>query len=114
MTPPDNADEEGDAHETAELDERTSLAWTRTGLALMVAAVVVARLTVGRLGAISVAVALLGLILAASIVVISRRRFRATHLALASGQHRPDARLPAVLAAFTVVVALVELGAILR
>ncbi len=100
--------------EADELDERTSLAWTRTGLALALAAVVVARLTVSRLGPVSVAVAVLGVVVAGWILVSSRQRFRAAHLALAQGRHRPDARLPAALAAFVAVVALVELGALLR
>jgi uncharacterized membrane protein YidH (DUF202 family) len=100
--------------EADELDERTSLAWTRTSLALALAAVVVARLTVVRLGPVSVAAAVLGVLVAGWILVSSRQRFRAAHLALSENRHRPDARLPAALAGLVVVIALVELGALLR
>ena len=103
-----------DQGEADELDERTSLAWTRTGLALLLAAVVVARLTVARLGPVSVVVAALGLVVSGWILISSRQRFRAAHLALRQGSHRPDARLPAVLAGFIVAISLAELVALLR
>lgn len=100
--------------ESESLDERTALAWTRTGLAVLVASLIVARLTLERLGPVSVVMAALGPVVTVAIVVSSRRRFQAAHEALRRGHPRPDARLPALVAGFTVAVALIELSAILR
>jgi uncharacterized protein DUF202 len=62
--------------------ERTALAWRRTGLAVAVGAIAAIRVLVPALGAGAVVIGLLGLALAALLVVGSTRRARHVDLAL--------------------------------
>lgn len=62
--------------------ERTALAWRRTGLAVAVGAVVGMRILVPELGVGAVVIGMLGLALAALLVVGSTRRARHVQIAL--------------------------------
>ncbi|QYN35985.1 DUF202 domain-containing protein [Pseudonocardia sp. DSM 110487] len=62
--------------------ERTALAWRRTGLAVAVGAIAGTRLLAPALGAGALVVGLLGLSLAALLLVGSTRRVRRTQAAL--------------------------------
>jgi Domain of unknown function (DUF202) len=62
--------------------ERTALAWRRTGLAVAVGAIAGTRVLAPTLGAGAVVVGLLGLALAALLVLGSTRRARRAHVAL--------------------------------
>jgi hypothetical protein len=62
--------------------ERTALAWRRTGLAVAVGAIAGTRVLAPALGAGAVAVGLLGLALAALLLLGSTRRVRRTQVAL--------------------------------
>lgn len=56
--------------------ERTSLAWTRTGLALALAGAVVTRLTVDRLGAVAVTLGLIAVVCAVAMAALAGVRYR--------------------------------------
>lgn len=66
--------------------ERTLLAWRRTALALGVAAVVAARLTLAVIGIAGVLVGLLGVIAALAAYVFAARRYRSVHAGLSAGR----------------------------
>lgn len=84
--------------------ERTSLAWTRTGLALLVAVLIAMRLSAERLGVLAVILASAGSIAAVGALALAQRRYRNAR-AVAN-----DARLPALVAAVTFVLAAMEIG----
>ncbi len=94
-------------------NERTALAWQRTALSVVLGAMVVARLTVGRLGAGVAVVALAGLVLGGWVALegVARYRTRRTH-PVAEPAHR-GGRVTLLLAGTVVLVGLTELAAIL-
>ena len=85
--------------------ERTALAWRRTALALVVAAVVGIRVLPSLLGVWAIVPAGAGLILAVVVLVASHRRYREQHGRLTAADSDrialPDGRLPALVAATT-------------
>ncbi|NED99335.1 DUF202 domain-containing protein [Phytoactinopolyspora halotolerans] len=91
-------------------NERTALAWTRTGLALLLAVVLASRLTAGPLGLAALAFGLLTAPFAAAILVLARRRYQLAHRSLRRAGHLPDGRLPALAAAVTLLLALLEIA----
>lgn len=84
--------------------ERTSLAWTRTGLALLVAVLIAVRLSAGRLGAVAIILAGAGGVAAVLALTLARRRYHKAHAAA------NDARLPALVAGVTFLLAAMEVG----
>jgi uncharacterized membrane protein YidH (DUF202 family) len=64
--------------------ERTALAWQRTALAMAIGALVAGRLAVPVFGAGSLVVAVLGVVGAVVVLVVSRRRYRAVHESLSA------------------------------
>lgn len=79
--------------------ERTSLAWTRTALALALAGAVVARLTVERLGSIAVVISLAGVACAAAVALLAGARYRRTAASLHErGTVATDGRMLALAA----------------
>ncbi len=86
--------------------ERTALAWRRTALALVVAAVVGIRVLPTLLGAWAVVPAGAGVVLAVVVLVASHRRYREQHVRLTTADSDrialPDGALPALVAAATV------------
>lgn len=91
-------------------NERTSLAWSRTGLALLAAAAVAGRFTAGPLGAAGVVVAAAAAVASVWVLVVARRRYRAAHAALHGRLALPDGRLPAMVSAVVVLLGVVELA----
>jgi uncharacterized membrane protein YidH (DUF202 family) len=102
--------------------ERTTLAWRRTGLALLVGAVTIARLTIDHLGPVVLAPAALAAAAALWVVVrgvASHREApasgadRATHDTSSPFAVLRDGRMPAVVALTLALLAVGELAAAL-
>ena len=93
--------------------ERTTLAWRRTGLALLVGSLTIGRLTLDALGPAVVVPTALGAVLAAWVMVVSlrARRFARPHPHQPAFSVLADGRLPAVVAALVGGLALGELAA---
>lgn len=99
------------ASERAYQNERTALAWQRTALSLMVAAVVLARLGYERLGPVAVALAGLGLVISGWVFWTSRAKYR-SRAGIRLG--RPaGGRSSAALAATVALLAAMELANLL-
>jgi putative membrane protein len=90
-------------------NERTALAWTRTGLALLVAVLLASRITVGELGVVTIIFTVFTLPLAVTVIVSAGRRYRISHRALESAAPLPDARLPAAVTVLVLSLAAIEL-----
>jgi len=95
--------------------ERTALAWRRTGLALLVAALTIGRLTLDALGPAVVVPTAVGVAAAGWVVVLAvpARRLARRHPAEPTFSVLADGRLPAVVAALVGGLALGELLAAL-
>jgi putative membrane protein len=94
--------------------ERTLLAWRRSCLSLALGIAVAVRLTVPHLGAASIAVGVIGLVLVAAAWANSTQRYRRAHKALsASAPLDRGARTLAATAAVTLVLGLLGLALVL-
>lgn len=95
--------------------ERTTLAWRRTGLALVVGALTIGRLTLDSLGTFVVVPTVLAVSLALWVVAVAFRTRRSTRRQPdeASFSVLSDGRLPAVVAGVVGVLAVGELTAAL-
>lgn len=90
--------------------ERTSLAWTRTGLAMLVGTLLAARMTAHRLGAVAIIVAAVACAATIASLMLARRRYRRAHHTLQSGHGElPDGRLPALVATVALLLGAIEL-----
>ena len=91
--------------------ERTSLAWRRTGLALVVGCLTIGRLTLDTLGPAVVLPTVLGAALAAWVVLgaLRARRLARAHPEEPTFSVLADGRLPAVVGALVGALALGEL-----
>jgi uncharacterized membrane protein YidH (DUF202 family) len=94
-------------------NERTALAWTRTGLALLGSALLAIRVVVDRFGPLTAAFAVVALPLAVVVLVGAGRRYRSARAALSTQVRLPDGRLPAGVAILLVVLAVTELAFVL-
>jgi putative membrane protein len=94
-------------------NERTALAWTRTGLALLGSALLAIRVVVERLGPLTAAFAVVALPLAVVVLVGAGRRYRSAHAARSTRARLPDGRLPAGVAILLVILAVTELAFVL-
>ncbi len=98
-------------------NERTALAWQRTALSVVAAALVVARLSIERVGVLVLVVAVAGVVLGGWVAVEGLGRYRSRH-GLAgspgSGVRGRGGRATALLTVTVVLVALTELAAIAR
>jgi uncharacterized membrane protein YidH (DUF202 family) len=90
--------------------ERTGLAWTRTGLAMLFAVVLATRLTADTLGRAALVFAVITAPIAVAILILAGRRYRAANRSLARARPLPDGRLPALAAAVTFMLALLEVA----
>lgn len=91
-------------------NERTSLAWTRTALALLVGVVLATRLAAEPMGAVAVAFGAVVAPVAGVILVMARRRYKRAHVALHHEASLPDGRLPAMVAVVTALLAVLEVA----
>ncbi|HLR94634.1 MAG TPA: DUF202 domain-containing protein [Jiangellaceae bacterium] len=104
MRPVERLQDEGAA------PERTTLAWTRTALALIVAALLAARLLGAEIGWFALGVAGALAPLAVAILIGARHRYRRATVAL-SGEHAPaDGMLPTLVAVMVVLLAVIEVA----
>jgi len=88
--------------------ERTALAWERTALAIMCGAVIITRLTYGRLGPAALLCLVVALPLGALVLLEGRGRYTRS----AGGLPRRSGRGPAALALATLTLASAELAAL--
>lgn len=95
--------------------ERTTLAWRRTGLALLVGALTIGRLTLEVLGPVVVVATVFSVALALHVVADSLRRGRLAHAHPDDPRFSVlrDGRVVAAVSLGLVLLALVELGAAL-
>ena len=105
--------------DTGRAQERTALAWQRTGLALLLGAVTVARLALDHLGPAVVVPAAVSAAAALWVVTRGSRGRQPASVPGADPTHRPgfavlrDGRMPAVVAATLAALALGEVVAAL-
>lgn len=96
--------------------ERTSLAWSRTGLSLLITGLLVGRLALGSVGPGILVPVALALALAAWVLVASLRRGRWARAVTSEGQPASvlvDGRLPALVVVVVALLCLCELTAVL-
>ncbi|TDE10400.1 DUF202 domain-containing protein [Jiangella asiatica] len=91
-------------------NERTSLAWTRTALSLLVGVVLASRLAAEPLGAAAFVFGLVVVPLPVAILLLARRRYRRSHEALHADRTLPDGRLPGLVAVVTLLLAVLEIA----
>lgn len=91
-------------------NERTALAWTRTGLALLVGVVLATRLAAGPLGVVAVVFGVVVAPLAVTVLVLARRRYHRAHNALHGRHALPDGRLAGLVTVVTLALALLEVA----
>jgi putative membrane protein len=91
-------------------NERTSLAWTRTGLALLLAVILASRLTAEALGLAAVFFGAIVAPAALAVLIMAHRRYRTAHRSLHAGRALPDGRLPALAATVTLLLAILEIA----
>lgn len=93
-------------------NERTSLAWLRTGVALMGAALIVARLSATRSPLLGLVLAAVATVLGLAVVYTATRRYRASARSLRDGAGLPDGCLPGLVVVLTVLTAAAALGTV--
>lgn len=82
--------------------ERTSLAWTRSALAMLAAGALVVRLLATRdQPAVALSCAAVLVVMAAAVLLLAARRYRHADAALREGGLLPDGRVVALLTAAT-------------
>ncbi|TFV53964.1 DUF202 domain-containing protein [Geodermatophilus sp. DF01-2] len=99
----------GELFDPGAQNERTALAWRRTALALLAAALVGARLLVSDGWAAGLWAVVLVLPASAWVLWMANRRYAKASAALAGRTALPDGRLPTAVAAVTVGLGLMEL-----
>jgi uncharacterized membrane protein YidH (DUF202 family) len=85
-------------------NERTALAWIRSSLALLGAALIVVRVAATTTPALAVILAVASLLLAGYSLASAAHRYRRVNRLLGTGTPLPDGQLPAVLATYTAVI----------
>ncbi|MEO7753515.1 MAG: DUF202 domain-containing protein [Terracoccus sp.] len=96
--------------------ERTALAWSRTGLALFVSALVVGRLSLGSIGAAVLVPVALAAASSGWVAVVSWRHGRGAGTSAREegfGSILPDGRVPGLVALTVAVLCLCELASVL-
>ncbi|WP_185972413.1 DUF202 domain-containing protein [Georgenia yuyongxinii] len=92
--------------------ERTALAWRRTALALALGPLLAARLFAPQLGALTLAAALVGAALGASIALVATARYRTVHGVLVGQGERRGLPGAALLLGTAAVTFLAGIGAL--
>jgi uncharacterized membrane protein YidH (DUF202 family) len=93
--------------------ERTAFAWLRTGLSLLVAALVLARLAAVLETTLGLVASIAGALLAAVVLLLARPRYERTARAMERGRSLPDGTLPAAMSALTVLLGVAALVIVL-
>ena len=94
-------------------NERTALAWQRTGLALFGAILVAARLGLRQWPVLTVVALGPSLVLSVAMLHLAARRYRRAHTALHDVRPGPGGRLPFVAATAVALLGLAALAAVL-
>ena len=94
-------------------NERTALAWMRSGLALLGAALILARISAELQAIPSVALSAVCVVLASQVVIGAAARYRRAAAALKTRQPLPDGRLPAAIAAVTTLMGIAVVAVVL-
>lgn len=95
-------------------NERTALAWSRTVASLIVALLIVVRVSTLEHGPIALIVLAIGAPVAVGLLVASRHRYRHVHAKQhASDDDLPDMKLPALLAGMCILLGLVQVVSLL-
>jgi uncharacterized membrane protein YidH (DUF202 family) len=101
-----------DGDDIGRANERTALAWQRTALALLGAALVLARLTYDRIGPVALIFLVIAVPSAVWVLLVSRRRYL-DHAASRADARPRGGRSALVVSALMVLLAATELMAIL-
>lgn len=90
--------------------ERTALAWLRTAMSVLVAALVLVRVAGQRNAVLAAASAVLALPLSAMVAVLAWRRFVRAKRRFQGGGQLPDGLLPAALTVLAALMGVVAIG----
>jgi uncharacterized membrane protein YidH (DUF202 family) len=82
-------------------NERTALAWTRTGLALLATGLIMVRVMGSTAPVLATALAVTSVVLAGWTLTAATRRYRRAGRRLASAAPLPDGQLPALITVLT-------------
>jgi putative membrane protein len=93
--------------------ERTALAWLRTAMSVLVAALVLVRFAAQRNVVLAAASAALAIPLSATVAVFASRRFIRAERRFKDGGRVPDGVLPAALTALAALMGVVGIGYVL-
>ena len=93
--------------------ERTALAWMRSTLALLGAAVVIARLAFLADWRVGTGVAVVAVAFGAPLLGSTLRRYEHSNIVRGTGAYLPDGRLPGYTTAFVVVVGLTGIAVVI-
>ena len=94
--------------------ERTALAWIRTGLSLCLGVAVALRLLLEPLGTWALVPTVLAVPTSAYVLSAARHRYAHGRRAMHPGTHPPDGRLPALVAAITALLGVIEVAYVWR
>lgn len=93
--------------------ERTALAWLRTAMSVLVAALVLVRFAAQRDAVLAAASAVLAIPLSAMVAVLASRRFVRARRRFNDGGQLPDGLLPVALTALVALLGAVGIGYVL-
>lgn len=91
-------------------NERTALAWLRSGVALVGVALVVARLTATHIPLLGLVLAVIAVLLGMAAACTVSLRYGSVSRSLWAGSRLPDGRLPALVVVLVLVTAAWALG----
>ena len=94
-------------------NERTAFAWTRSGLSLLAAALVLARLSAVLRTTPGLVLSAVCVLLAAGVVAASRSRYERAAVALEERRALPDGQLPAAISVLTALLGAAALAIVL-
>ncbi|MEU6663390.1 DUF202 domain-containing protein [Streptomyces sp. NPDC046821] len=90
-------------------NERTALAWQRTLLSLLVAALLTSRVAMADASVAATALAFTSVTVVPWLIVVARRRYTRAEQALHAQRALPASTLPATVACLTAAIGMVEL-----
>jgi uncharacterized membrane protein YidH (DUF202 family) len=93
-------------------NERTTLAWSRTIMSAYGASLLIGRLLLDRAPALAVTLASCSTVLAATLAVLARRRYRLADARLRRSEGLPDAKLSVIAGVLVLVVGVMALATV--